>query len=561
MTSTHETASEAHVPYTDAEKAVYSLTSVEEWRSRQHSVLSGLREASDSFESTEYIDTFNASTDDLLDEYLQEKGISETDPHYDTIRHAFSAASISDMHDDEWYTSAASRGVAGDNSPSGRDKFAADVAAAFADTTTNSTESNAPRNHDPAVVERIETLEAELADVRELWASENAKRQGKLYSTKSKKRESLREEYFAKVRELGQAHLALHDNYSGDDKNIIATTILFDEQEKLRELTTEKLLDTKVSKVIRWMNKGNTATRIAKGVGIGIVAGAAGSFLAGAVGAGIIAGGTVVVTRFARGFALKDKDARGMDSIFGSNNSIDADAQTLDNDAARAVSDGDRMNHVESQMKLNDSFEDDTRREQHKRRKAAGYGTLMIGAGALAGYGIHEIVERASDANLSATHWLNQKFDEYWNGDSTSSNHFEQPGTNHDPSGGNGGNHSIDLDHDGIPDKHDPIIDANHDGIDDVTGHVKFNPEHVPLEARWVEPGEGWYETFQELGIPEDHWADVLKDAGPKLHDQDWAYFDSAHDEWRISQPGRLPNSALQVIADAAQRDGYSLAA
>jgi hypothetical protein len=138
-----------------------------------------------------------------------------------------------------------------------------------------------------------------------------------------------------------------------------------------------------------------------------------------------------------------------------------------------------------------------------------------------------------------------------------------------------------DLDRDGTINRLDSDIDG--DGVKnaadpaprnaDITGRGGGNGTpngsetlHAELNefsqaARIVERGEGWYQTFDEMGIPERHWADVLESAGPKLQDQDWAYFDESAEEWRISKPGKLPPEVLETIVTAAKRDGFDVSA
>jgi hypothetical protein len=73
-----------------------------------------------------------------------------------------------------------------------------------------------------------------------------------------------------------------------------------------------------------------------------------------------------------------------------------------------------------------------------------------------------------------------------------------------------------------------------------------------------IHVGEGWAETMKSMGIPQHQWADVLNDAGPKLHEQGWSYFDKTHNEWRISHSGVLSEQALQTLKDSSAKFGYA---
>ncbi len=128
-------------------------------------------------------------------------------------------------------------------------------------------------------------------------------------------------------------------------------------------------------------------------------------------------------------------------------------------------------------------------------------------------------------------------------------------------SGGNGGNWLNDI-MNNIGDAADKAKDAATDKPTGGGGHngsVEW-ADFLP-KARNVHRGEGWYNTFKEMGIPKEHWADVLNDAGPKLGKIGEAYYDNNAGEWRISRPGQLSESALRVIAAASKRDGVDLAA
>lgn len=72
-------------------------------------------------------------------------------------------------------------------------------------------------------------------------------------------------------------------------------------------------------------------------------------------------------------------------------------------------------------------------------------------------------------------------------------------------------------------------------------------PEFSP-EAYTADPGEGWYQTFKDMGVPEAEWSNLLSKAGPKLQDAGWAYWDAGHNNWGINRPGALPQDVLELI-------------
>jgi hypothetical protein len=71
--------------------------------------------------------------------------------------------------------------------------------------------------------------------------------------------------------------------------------------------------------------------------------------------------------------------------------------------------------------------------------------------------------------------------------------------------------------------------------------------------AYTVDSGEGWNQTIQETtGVTDPaEQARILQKAGPELQSQGYAYFDQLKQEYRISAPGRLPNSVLQLLQNS----------
>lgn len=72
--------------------------------------------------------------------------------------------------------------------------------------------------------------------------------------------------------------------------------------------------------------------------------------------------------------------------------------------------------------------------------------------------------------------------------------------------------------------------------------------------ARDVTGGEGWYSTFQQMGISEARRPELLNTVGPELQKIGDAYRDSGTNEWRISKSGPLSNEALQVITSGMDK-------
>lgn len=95
--------------------------------------------------------------------------------------------------------------------------------------------------------------------------------------------------------------------------------------------------------------------------------------------------------------------------------------------------------------------------------------------------------------------------------------------------------------HISTPDSVDSVIPAP-----ETPTPAEFSPE-----AYNVVPGEGWYNTFKEMGITDaTEQANLLRKVGPQLQDMGWAY-PMGESSWGISQPGQLPNDVLELIQNS----------
>lgn len=76
---------------------------------------------------------------------------------------------------------------------------------------------------------------------------------------------------------------------------------------------------------------------------------------------------------------------------------------------------------------------------------------------------------------------------------------------------------------------------------------IPANPNFWSADALRIDPGEGWYKTFADMNIPENEWGTLLTKVGPQLHDNGWAY-QMPNGTWGISRPGELPVNMLELI-------------
>ncbi|HEY0965608.1 MAG TPA: hypothetical protein VGE13_03960 [Candidatus Saccharimonadales bacterium] len=561
MQSNPNHAPNTTVELSPEERSVFSLAKINEWRAQEYAALANLYDSSTASASfahldrnnvPEYVRQFNESVDGLLDAFLVENGIDTSSPNYAEVRQLFYEARIGTGDGDgisgvEWDIAPASRGGDPGDTKSQSDIFRERIEQRIGvDTNTPSDPDMDPRgelNDDILAEAYLENTRFDVGKTREAWATASAKRQGRAFSMKKdKNRDTLKDKYHKSVQKLGIMELEdqISDNDSDAEKNAKVIAWLFDEQAKLRELTTEKLQGTKVGRFVNFMNKGSRKARFMKAVGLGVVAGVGGSLLAGAAGAAAIAVGAAGASRFVRGYVRGDGH-RGMMTAqeeFGDN------PVELEN-----VQPHDTTEHLfdAAAEQYNEAFENDTKLEQKKRKKAliAGVGAVALGTGI--GWAVSHVgvLGDAKDA-------IHDKFfgDKLLDKDN---DYTPNNGPGNETDGGSEPKPWAGRDADG-----DGILNGQ-----DLVPHdsdIAFDVSDISHEARWVEPGEGWYQTFQDLGIPQDHWSDVLQDAGPKLQEQGWAYkMDDG--TWGISHPGSLSNESLRIIAKAAKRDGFTLAA
>lgn len=78
-------------------------------------------------------------------------------------------------------------------------------------------------------------------------------------------------------------------------------------------------------------------------------------------------------------------------------------------------------------------------------------------------------------------------------------------------------------------------------------------------DERTLSRGEGWYQTFREMGVSAKHRTELLNEVGPYLKEKGLAYWDSNADEWRMNmtENGKLPTSAIRHIAETAHEHGW----
>lgn len=524
-TGTPEAVPTSQSELSDSERHILSLATADEWRTGQKAELSTLRDNGDVFDAG-YITTFNDGIDDNLDAYLQAKGVEPTSPHYNEMRQALRDASIDRVNDEEWYTRPSSRGesVEPEADISGRDMFARranEYLAAHA-AAAESQEDVAAR------AEVLAESKRELDEARDRFSTLAAKRQSSAVRGESEEYKEAQAAYRTKLREYGKLSLDAtieDESVSPVDKNTAVIDYILQQETQLRDETIQKRSSTPKSKFIRFMNQGNLKVRIAKGVVLGLVAGATGAFIAGVTGGAAVAGIAAAASRFVRGYVMH-ADKREMEAL----DRTETTRAILENHSERSGdADADLFDAADDH--LSDRFEKDTKIQQNERRKALAWGIGSVAVGGALGI----LFEQGIDAATHATGGGIQ---------------------DHGAGGSDGAGHGPETTPPATTPPSDRGLLPNMPGAGEAAHHL------LDRNASFtITPGEGLYQTFQDMGIPSADWHDVMVDAGPKLHELGETYWDPAHAEWRISHPGQWSDAAMKIMTDTASQHGYSLAA
>lgn len=518
-------------PLTFDPRATFDLDALEALRQSQHEAYDhAFKVNTEEGFSKETADFYAKNTTSaVIDQYLESNGLTRDDERYNAYHNALSKVSINDVKDEDWV--ATFKEGTTEQGQSGRDKaralYTGLTGKGYYDSEVGDDEEGVeaterittPENIDPAV----EAARAELSRRREALAALNAKRQGRLFGQGGEKYKEALRAYTEQLRAVGRLELDStlnNESIDQDEKNLQVITYLYNEQAELRKASIDALKETKVSKVIEWMNKGNVAVRIAKGValgagaavvgaGIGAVAGVAG---AAALGAGIAATATGAV-RFARGFARSDaKKGRGMQQL---------DAATGLEEAKQLTAEEGEDYFEAIQTHFNDKFEADTDKEQRKRLRSIGAGVLGIALGAGIGTAAHFVADSGAFDG-----WLNR-------GPSL-------PFTDETVSAEGQPDDTLLSKEVHAPFEHTP--EPVETEVPEATGN--WGPEALPDPQFGIQSGEGGIHFFQRIGLTEGNWYEASNELLEKFPNE----FYSDNGDVRIVNSGQLSTEAQQFI-------------
>lgn len=86
---------------------------------------------------------------------------------------------------------------------------------------------------------------------------------------------------------------------------------------------------------------------------------------------------------------------------------------------------------------------------------------------------------------------------------------------------------------------------------------IDLDKYNISKDAYKVVQGEGWFNTFQEMGISEQHNTAMLREVGPQLEKIGWAYPAKDLGGYGISKPGQLPPEAMKIMVFTAVKNGW----
>ena len=375
---------------------------------------------------------------------------------------------------------------------------------------------------DPA----IEGAREHLATLRERVATLSAKRQGRLLGRGGAAYETALAEYNAQVTALGKLQfetLLADETVSAVDKNAAVVNYLFEQQNELRRNSLAALTGTKmhtfITKYADFMRQGGRTKRLLKsvtlGVGLGLAAGAAIGATGGAAAVGI--GAALAGTKLVRAYAMNDaKKGRGMTELSNTQRQLfvqrhDAATQSID----------------ALQSSLTDTFEDDTKIEQQKRRRSAYVAMGTLAAGLALGELAHHTDILTHTANAT---------------DATPDTAETTPDTAA-----------------ATPDTTPvtPEMTPDTPDVSDATESLDTTPlDTTPLDTEAsfdadfdVAYGEGGIHLFQGLGLSEAQWYEVhhelLDRFGPETTGD---FYSMGHGQVGLAHPGQLSSEAQAFI-------------
>ncbi|HJP81795.1 MAG TPA: hypothetical protein VJ841_05355 [Candidatus Saccharimonadales bacterium] len=390
---------------------------------------------------------------------------------------------------------------------------------------------------DPAIVAARANVDAAKSDLAVL----TAQKQGRLFNRKLFGNEKAQqayadaqERYEAAVQKLTTLELAAEKTagMERDDETerLDAVFKLIGHYQGLQEETIAALQNTKVGKFVTWMTSGGTVKRIVKGVGVGLLAGGVAAAVTGLTGGAagtVIAGAAVGASRFGRAYARFDNKAgRGM-QVVDADSKMSAFSREVANEAkVEGIDQTTAQSADVASGYLMDLLDKETAREQGKRRKSTMKALGLVAIGGTAAEGISYLTDHFGSPGI-------------FGGD-----HDTSAGSHHEGAGSSNG------DTPGVGAHETPPATGGETAPD--WNDAKW------ADARTISPGEGMYQTFHEMNIPEKDWSSLMEKVGPDLHNMQDVNgnplaYRLPNGDWglHMTPDGKMPTGALDAINNA----------
>ena len=485
----------------------------------------------------------------------------------------------------------------------------------------------------------LELAEARLMSARTEWAQVSSRNRDRMIRRRIDGYNDIRDEYNLAVQDYGRLSQAEAVEQAEGDREVLSAIVAqytMQEHLALRQ-ESERFTDSKkIRKFARkfgeWMNRGNLATKIGKGIAVG---GAVAAAVAIAPAGAAVAAGTVLAAR------------AGVSYLRGSNHEDgirDLGDGTLTDEALMTEASAEQLDDLFARMqqKASDTYKSDNKEVQQKVAKStrrglglAAFTTVLGGTVGMAAHGMfvpsasanddvlshqptgfadasHEPVQLVSQSEaghqpvgFAATHESGLTFEPTARhepasfidtADHESVGLVDDP--THEPVGFVEAQASerepvplLDTTSDHAPVEMNPEpthevtqfveVDAtpNHEPVgfvdtDSSTGHepvsfvdVSDDTSDTTVDAAWaelshaaryVECGEGGFQTLKEMGVPEHKWESIWKDAGERLHGQGKTYL-MEDGRWGWDREMRLTDNDLRILTQAAERQGVTV--
>lgn len=551
---------------TDAEKAVFSLDTLNEWRTKQFGILAQLRANSGFSTDQGYVQEFDNSIESTLDDFLASKGIDNSSANYDEVRALFREASVDNFTEDEWGNSPVSRRVAGSSdTQSESDKFAERISARLETPEATELETDLSdaewdeikseyneylskyaemlADRSKSMVERAKTREDinKLKEEATGYVSGLATKLMNDMEADGKTEQEIAAGVEAFVNEQMDSLMQAMEQHRQDEyeQSSVFMKRIYDTWAKWTTQSTNEEGKTK------FFSKGRAKKLLATAAPAALVVGAVGAFapvaIAGGTVAAVAGGATLAFRSIGRKLAGGFLDRKSTDKKL-------AAAQTEDMKRAYEASIAEsEVAQRKTIFEVADEYSEHYRK-RNLRRTLAGVavaGTVGLVSGTAAEYASG----RLEEADFGrAVDWVKDKFGS--NGASEDGPNVNDP-TPDAPAQGPVVP-DVDTDNDGVPNAQDSAPNNP-----DIPGDSQGGPDwsEVSHDARWIEHGEGGFQTLQELGVPQEKWEEIWADAGEQFQAEGKTYvMDDGRFGW--SEPGRLTNDDLSTLVEAAQRHG-----